>query len=176
MSIPQDPKPAKLFVSVIAGSAVHIAKVLSKLTGHYGILDFVSALLAFDYTDYYYAEMGQPLFRRFASFDGLIPQEDLAQIKVQTNLLETEQSAGGNRRVNIDPGYLLAERLVLASGKNYAHRIYLSRGIYADLTLIYRDRDYRPLAWTYPDYAEPKLRLWLRALRQKYLLQLREEK
>jgi hypothetical protein len=176
MSIPQDPKPAKLFVSVIAGSRGHIAKVLSKLTGSYGILDFVSPLLAFDYTDYYYAEMGQPLVRRFASFEGLIPQDDLAQIKVQTNLLENEQSAGGKRRVNIDPGYLLAERLVLASGKNYAHRIYLSGGIYADLTLIYRDQEYRPLAWTYPDYAELKVRNWLRALRQKYLLQLREEK
>ena len=173
MSIPQDPKPAKLFVSVIAGSGAHIAKVLSILTGHYGILDFVSPLLAFDYTDYYYAEMGQPLYRRFASFDGLIRQEDLARIKVETNLLETEQSEGENRRVNIDPGYLLAERLVLASGKNYAHRIYLSNGIYADLTLIYRDREYRPLAWTYPDYAEPKVRSWLIALRQKYLLQLR---
>jgi hypothetical protein len=176
MSIPQDPKPAKLFMSVIAGSKEYIAEVLSQLAGSHGILDFVSPLLAFDYTDYYYAEMGQPLVRRFASFDGLISQEDLAQIKVQTNLLENEQSAGGNRRVNIDPGYLLAERLVLASGKNYAHRIYLSSGIYADLTLIYRDRDYLPLAWTYPDYAEPKFRLWLRALRQKYLLQLREEK
>jgi hypothetical protein len=175
MSIPQDPQPAKLFVSVIADSAGNIAKVLSKLTEPYGILDFVSALLAFDYTDYYYAEMGQPLVRRFASFEGLIPQEDLAQIKVQTNLLETEQSAGGNRRVNIDPGYLLAERLVLASAKNYAHRIYLRSGIYADLTLIYRDRDYQPLAWTYPDYAEPKVRNWLRGLRQKYLLQLRSE-
>ncbi|MCK5656556.1 MAG: DUF4416 family protein, partial [Deltaproteobacteria bacterium] len=52
---------------------------------------------------------------------------------------------------------------------------YLSSGIYADLTLIYSDRDYRPLAWTYPDYAEPKVRNWLRALRQKYLLQLRSE-
>jgi len=173
MSVPQDPKPAKLFMSVIADSAGNIANVLSTLTKLYGILDFVSALLAFNYTDYYYAEMGQPLVRRFASFEGLIPQEDLAQIKVQTNLLETDQSAEGNRRVNIDPGYLLAERLVLASGKNYAHRIYLSRGIYADLTLVYRDRDYRPLAWTYPDYAEPEVRTWLRGLREKYLLQLR---
>lgn len=163
-------------MSVIAGSAGHIAKVLSILAEHYGILDFVSELLAFDYTDYYYAEMGQPLYRRFASFDGLIPQEDLAKIKVKTNLLETEESVGGNRRVNIDPGYLLAERLVLASGKNFTHRIYLSNGIYADLTLIYSDQDYRPLAWTYPDYAEPKVRTWLRALRQKYLLQLRQEK
>jgi hypothetical protein len=68
MSIPHDPKPAKLFVSVIAGSAAHIAKILSQLVKRYGILDFVSELLAFDYTDYYFAEMGQPLYRRFASF------------------------------------------------------------------------------------------------------------
>ena len=63
--------------------------------------------------------------------------------------------------------------MVLASGKNYAHRIYLSKGIYADLTLIYRDKNYQPLAWTYPDYGETEVRRWLRALREKYLLQLR---
>ena len=172
MSIPQEPKPAKLFVSVISAFPERIASVLSELAEHYGILDFVSEVLPFDYTEYYYSEMGQPLFRRFAGFDDLISQEELSQIKVQTNLLETEESEGGNRRVNIDPGYLLAERLVLASGKNNAHRIYLGFGVYADLALVYRDGDYRPLAWTYPDYAEPRLRLWLRALRQKYLLQL----
>lgn len=176
MSIPQEPKPAKLFVSVISPSVERIAAVLFELTNRYGVLDFVSGVLPFHYTDYYHAEMGQPLYRRFASFDCLIRQEDLAAIKVQTNLVEAEQSLKGNRLVNIDPGYLLAERLVLASGKNYGHRIYLGYGIYADLTLIYRDKDYRPLAWTYPDYAEPKVRAWLRALRQKYLLQLREEK
>jgi len=88
------------------------------------------------------------------------------------NLLEAELSRGGKRTVNIDPGYLIAERLVLASGKNNTHRIYLGKSIYADLTLIYHDKDYRPLAWTYPDYAEPKIRGWLRTLRQKYLLQL----
>lgn len=176
MSIPQVPKPAKLFLSVISPSAERIGAVLSELAGHYGVLDFVSEVLPFHYTDYYYAEMGKPLLRRFASFDRLIPQEDLASIKIQTNLVEAERSKEGNRLVNIDPGYLLAERLVLASGKNYGHRIYLSRGIYADLTLIYRDKDYQPLAWTYPDYAEPRVRAWLRALRKKYLLQLRKEK
>jgi len=173
MSIPQEPKPAKLFVSVISSSAERINATLSELAADYGILDFVSPLLPFNYTDYYCAEMGKVLFRRFGSFDRLIQQEDLALIKVQTNALEDEQSEEGNRLVNIDPGYLVAERLVLASGKNYGHRIYLSKGIYADLTLIYRDKDYQPLAWTYPDYAEPRVRAWLRALRQKYLLQLR---
>ena len=173
MSIPQEPKPAKLFVSVISSSAERIKATLSELAAHYGILDFVSLLLPFNYSDYYCAEMGKVLFRRFASFDRLIRQEDLALIKVQTNALEDEQTEERNRLVNIDPGYLVAERLVLASGKNYGHRIYLSKGIYADLTLIYRDKDYQPLAWTYPDYREPEIRGWLRALREKYLLQLR---
>ena len=173
MSIPQEPKPAKLFVSVISSSVERLNATLSELAAHYGILDFVSPLLPFNYTDYYCAEMGKVLFRRYASFDRLIRQEDLALIKVQTNGLEDEQTEEGNRLVNIDPGYLVAERLVLASGKNYGHRIYLSKGIYADLTLIYRDQDYQPLAWTYPDYREKEIRGWLRALREKYLLQLR---
>ena len=175
MSIPQEPKPAKLFVSVISSSAEGINITLYELAAQYGILDFVSPLLPFDYTDYYCAEMGKVLVRRFVSFDRLIRQEDLASIKVQTNLIETEKALKGKRLVNIDPGYLLAERLVLASGKNFGHRIYLKSGIYADLTLVYRDKDYQPLAWTYPDYGEPNLRRWLRGLRQKYLLQLRRE-
>jgi hypothetical protein len=176
MSIPQEAKPAKLFVSVISSFAQRISSTLSGLAAHYGVLDFVSPLLPFNYTNYYCAEMGKVLLRRFASFDRLIRQEDLALIKVQTNGLEREQSEKGNRLVNIDPGYLVAERLVLASGKNYAHRIYLGRGIYADLTLIYRDNDYQPLAWTYPDYSEPEVRRWLRAIREKYLIQLRRDK
>jgi hypothetical protein len=176
MSIPLQPKPAKLFVSVISSSRERIATVLSELSHRYGIMDFLSEVLPFHYTEYYHAEMGKPLHRRFASFDRLIEQESLASIKVQTNLMEAQQSAGGNRLVNIDPGYLLAERLVLASGKNFGHRIYLSQGIYADLTLIYRDNNYQPLAWTYPDYAEPRVRGWLRAIREKYLLQLWGEK
>lgn len=175
MSAPQQPKPAKLFLSLISASQEFITAALSELIEYYGILDFVSVVLPFDYTEYYYAEMGQPLVRRFASFDRLIAQEDLPGIKMQTNSLEAELSEGANRTVNIDPGYLLAERLVLASCKNYAHRIYLSQGIYADLTLVYQDKDYRPMAWTYPDYAEPKVRSWLRGLRQKYLIQLRSE-
>ena len=176
MSIPQEPKPAKLFVSVLSSSGERINATLSRVGAHYGVLDFVSPLLPFNYTDYYGAEMGKVLFRRFASFDRLIRQEDLASIKVHTNALEDEQTERGSRLVNIDPGYLVAERLVLASGKNYAHRIYLSQGIYADLTLIYRDKDYQPLAWTYPDYGETEVRRWLRAIREKYLIQLRRDK
>lgn len=173
MSVPERPKPAKLFVSVISASAELIARVLLDLAHRYGPEDFVSAPLPFDYTDYYHAEMGQPLWRRFASFARLIQQEELVRIKEQTNELEARMSADRRRRVNIDPGYLLAERLVLATGKNCAHRIYLDRGIYADLTLVFRAKEYRPLPWTYPDYGDARVRGWLGVLRQKYLLQLR---
>jgi hypothetical protein len=173
MSTPQQPKPVRLFVSLISKTQQRIARVLTGLTDTHGSLDFVSAVLPFDYTDYYYVEMGQPLIRRFATFDRFIEQEDLAPIKEKMNLIEMQLSVAGKRTVNIDPGYLSADRLVLASGKNNVHRIYLSRGIYADLTLVYYDKDYRPLPWTYPDYAEVNVRAWLRALRQKYLHQLR---
>jgi len=174
MSRPREPKPAKLFVSVISGVPERIARALSELAGRYGPLDFVSAVLAFDYTDYYSAEMGMPLRRRFASFVPLVSQGDLVRIKEETNELEGRLSEGGRRSVNIDPGYLVAERLVLATGKNCAHRIYLDRGIYADLTLVFHQKEYRPLPWTYPDYGEARVRGWLGVLRRKYLLQLRK--
>jgi len=173
MSVPKRPKPAKLFVSVISASPELIAGTLLDLARRYGPEDFVSALLPFDYTDYYHAEMGQPLWRRFASFARLIQQEDLVRIKEETNEVEARTSERRRRRVNIDPGYLLAERLVVATGKNCAHRIYLDRGIYADLTLVFRQKEYRPLPWTYPDYGDARVRGWLGVLRQKYLLQLR---
>ncbi|MGE5310593.1 MAG: DUF4416 family protein [Nitrospirota bacterium] len=174
MSRPREPKPAKLFVSVISAAPERIARVLVELAERYGPMDFVSAVLPFDYTDYYYAEMGTPLWRRFASFVSLVSQGGLVRIKEETNELEGRMSEGGRRSVNIDPGYLLAERLVLATGKNCAHRIYLDRGIYADLTLVFQQKTYRPLPWTYPDYGDERVRGWLGVLRQKYLLQLRE--
>ena len=174
MSVPTRPKPAKLFVSVISASPGLIARVFLDLARRYGPMDFVGAILPFNYTEYYHAEMGRPLWRRFASFARLIRQEDLVRIKEETNELEGRMSERGRRSVNIDPGYLLAERLVLATGKDCAHRIYLDRGIYADLTLVFHQKEYRPLQWTYPDYGDAKLRGWLGVLRQKYLLQLRD--
>jgi hypothetical protein len=130
--------------------------------------------LAFDYTDYYEPEMGRGLFRRVIAFKQLIAQDQLADIKLQTNAVEFRYSRKGKRRVNIDPGYLLRERFVLATGKNYSHRIYVGQGIYADLTLIYREGRYRPLDWTYPDYAADELRNFLTAVRRKYALDLKQ--
>ena len=76
--------------------------------------------------------------------------------------------------MNLDPGYVARERLVLATGKNYAHRVYLSQGIYGDLTLLADRSGFQALSWTYPDYAEGPLPEFLALVRRKYLWQLKQ--
>ena len=78
----------------------------------------------------------------------------------------------GRRRVNLDPGYLLLERFVLASGKNFTHRIYIGQGIYADLTLMFQKGAFRTLPWTYPDYAARDMQSFLTQVRRKYAADL----
>jgi hypothetical protein len=168
MSQPQPPQPAKLVIALLLSDKGLLPHITTLLQRSLGELDMVSPWLDFHYTDYYTAEMGVPLYRRVLVFKKLIPQQQLAHIKCQTNEVEQALAEKGCRRVNIDPGYLLYERFVLATGKNYAHRIYIGQGIYADLTLIYQGAGYQPLPWTYPDYKAPEMRTFLLQVRQKY--------
>ena len=82
-------------------------------------------------------------------------------------------SLGERRLANLDPGYVARERLVLATGKNFTHRIYLDQGIYGDLTLIFGRGNWQPLPWSFPDYAQGELPALLDLVRQKYLWQLK---
>ena len=174
MSRPQSPKPAKLLVGLIMQEKRYIAVAADALIEKFGSVDMASSWFPFDYTTYYEPEMGTHLFRRILTFKTLIKQSELAQIKLTTNELEQEYSTGGKRTVNIDPGYMLQERFVLATGKNYSHRIYIGRRIYADLTLIYKDGRFRALPWTYPDYADERMLAYLQQVRNKYALDLRK--
>ncbi len=168
MSSPQAPKPAKLVIGLFTSDKERADDVCSRLKELYGPVDLSSPWFDFAFTDYYHAEMGAPLFRRVFSFERLIAQDRLAEIKCRTNDIENSLSQQGRRSVNIDPGYLLYERFVLATGKNFTHRIYIGRGIYADLTLIYQKGAYRSLPWTYPDYASSQMGDFLMKVRQKY--------
>jgi len=150
-----------------------IKPLTAALCASFGPLDLVSVWMPFDYTTYYEPEMGAPLVRRMLAFKKLIQQSELPAIKLTTNRLEATYSQRGKRRVNIDPGYLLFERLVLASGKNFSHRIYIGQGIYADLTLIYRRGAFEKLPWTYPDYADQPMQTVLQQVRSKYALDLK---
>jgi len=174
MSHPQPPKPAKLLIGLFTKKRERMAAAAADLMESFGSIDMVSPLFPFDFTTYYEKEMGFPLFRRIFVFKSLIQQEDLADIKLRTNAIETLYSADGMRQVNIDPGFLLMERLVLATGKNFAHRIYIGKCIYADLTLIYQKNGYQPLPWTYPDYAHGSIRDFLILVRNKYMEDLKE--
>jgi len=174
MSTPQPPKPAKLIIGLIMQDRVLIEHLTAALCASYGALDLVSAWMPFDYTSYYEREMGTHLVRRMLAFKNLVRQDDLPAIKLRTNRLEDKYAKDGRRRVNIDPGYLLLERLVLASGKNFSHRIYLGEGIYADLTLVYQHGDFQKLPWTYPDYADQPMLAFLQQVRRKYTVDLKQ--
>ena len=163
----------KLIVSILSVSNENMGKALWVLSGQYGRVDFISAQLPFDYTDYYAREMGPALVRRFASFEPLVRPESLPDIKLWTNGVEGRFSEDEKRRVNIDPGYMSYAHIILATGKRYTHRPYLRDAIYADLTLIYRDRDFHPLPWTYPDYAKGETILMFRKVRSKYVSQMK---
>jgi hypothetical protein len=173
MSVPRPPQPAKLVVGFFLRQQGLAEAICERLEALFGPMDLVSRWLPFDYTDYYRREMGQPLYRRLIAFRSLIDQEALPDIKHQTNAVEGILSHDGQRQVNIDPGYLLLERFVLATGKNFSHRIYLRRGTYADLTLIYQKGRFTSLPWTYPDYADDRLQAFLNKVRRKYALDLK---
>jgi len=176
MSQLKKPKPVKLIMSIIYKKEEIFNCALEDIIKTFGQTDFTTEILPFDFTDYYYKEMGSLLNRRFMSFLKLMAPEALPKIKIETNQIELKYSINSNRQVNIDPGYISAERLVLATGKNFTHRIYLNDGVYADLTLIYQNKNFRPLPWTYPDYATPKIREIFKQIRENYLLQLKIDK
>jgi len=169
MSRPTAPYPAKLVIGFFMPAKDPGDRVTTTLVEQFGPLDLVSSWFPFDYTAYYEQEMGSPLFRRMLSFERLIEQDQLASIKVTTNDLERQWARDEGRRVNIDPGYLLRERFVLATGKNFAHRIHIGQGIYADLTLTYVHGCFETLPWTYPDYKAANMQTFLMRVRAKFV-------
>ena len=175
MGIPRVPKAAKLMMSLISAEDGILMRAVEDLKSIYGEVDFLSDLLTFDFTRYYDEEMGAPLFRRFIAFKELVQREALADIKKGTNGVEERYSRDGCRKVNIDPGILSEENLILATTKGFGHRVYLRDGIYADLTLIFRKGSFRPQEWTYPDYRQGEVIELMNGLRRSYLKQLKGE-
>jgi hypothetical protein len=176
MSQPHPPDKVLLVASLFSPQKEMIDRTIDQLKERCGPVAWVSPEMFFDRTRYYEREMGWPLHRRFVAFEDLIPPETLVDVKLAAHDIESRSLVEGNRQVNIDPGYISAERLVLATGKNYIHRVYLAKGIYADLTLIFKRGSFRPLEWTYPDYANAEMVAMFNEWRQGYMEKLREMK
>lgn len=161
-----------LFVGLLAAPSCPLPFVYESLESRFGPIELKSRMMDFDYTRYYEPEMGAVLSRQFLAFERLAPPEELPGIKTITNDLEHRMALEGKRRVNLDPGYLTGARLVLASTKDHAHRLYLARGIYGEITLLYRHGVFEALPWTYPDYRSQAYHEFFREMRRLYLEKL----
>ncbi|GJQ60652.1 MAG: DUF4416 family protein [Candidatus Scalindua sp. AMX11] len=150
------PQPVKLIVGMLSNVKALFQEVPALLEERLGKIETRSDIIPFDFTDYYQEDMGPHLLRMFYSFKNIIDPVELAAIKVWTNELENKFKQNGKypirRPINLDPGYLTQCQLILASTKDFFHRIYLQKGIYAEVTLYYKFGQYENLPWTYPDY------------------------
>ncbi len=150
------PEQALLFLGALYSDRQIFAEAGHILAEQFGEIILTSPAVAWDHSSHYKDELGWPIFRQFVFFSSVIDTGSLADTKLKTIEIEDSLSAGGKRRINLDPGYITLAKVVLASTKNYSHRIYLGKGIFAEITLIYRavERTYTPHLFTYTDYQE----------------------
>jgi hypothetical protein len=173
------PQPVKLICGLITSNVTCFATARTELKRLFGNEDLVSGILPFDLTEYYDDEMGTPLLRQFLAYETLIDPGMLGPIKRTTNQIEADLADRPPRRVartvNIDPGYVAQSKLVLGSMKDFAHRVYLGEGVYAEVTLQYRG-GWQALPWTFPDYASGRYDAFLRQVRDRLREQARNGK
>ncbi len=168
--------PVKLFVSVLTSLPPVLTEVETELTALLGPTDLRSGTFPFDSTQYYDRQMGSPLARSFFGFAGLISPAGLAGIKLETNALEeglARRFPSVERPVNLDPGYLEESKVVLASTKNFFHRIFLGEGIYAEVTLHWQGGRWQYFPWTFPDFRTGRYDTFFSQLRRVYRDQLK---
>lgn len=164
----KQPEKVKLIIGLLFTDTGIFCKAKKALEKRFGAVDFESNLLDFIHTDYYKDEMGGKLKRKFLSFKRKLDPKDIYKAKVITNSIEKNFLRFDKRLINIDPGYLNLGKLVLLSTKDYSHRIYLNGGIYAEVTLFYKDGAFQPWPWTYPDYKSEAYRAIFNSIRQLY--------
>lgn len=145
-----------LICGICAQQEDQIKRVLDTICPSLGPVQQSSQPFAFDHTDYYADEMGRSLIKLFVSFKNRIDPVRLPDMKLYTNAIEQRFAAQGKRTVNLDPGYIEIPKLVLATTKNFSHRIYIGKGIFGDVQLYWRQGKFIGNPWTYPDYLEPE--------------------
>ena len=165
------PEKVKLIVGLLFSDLQTYAKTKKYLEHKYGRADFESDILDFTHTSYYAVEMGTQLKRRFLSFEKPVSFTNICEVKIRTNKLEKHFMVSGKRTINIDPGYLNLSKVVLLSTKDYTHRIYVGKGIFAEVTLFFQDDEFNPWPWTYPDYKTEEYMVIFKSIRQIYKTQ-----
>jgi len=154
---PSPPTPVKYFIGALFSDEITLKKAIEQCTNFLGSVDFISDQFRFESTDYYEPEMGSPIHRQFFSFEKLKNPSMLAEAKIQSNQIEEQLARSGNRKVNLDIGYMDFHKVVLASAKYNGQKIYLDHGIYADPTLQYEKGNFQPHDWAFPDFQQTEM-------------------
>lgn len=172
----KQPPLARVVISLLSGDESARCRALNMLAKNLGPLSYLSASMPFVHSAYYEPEMGKGLTRRLAAYRELKQPGALAEIKQACMAIEETLSQGGRRTVNLDPGLLSADALILATSKPVGHRVCISPGLYAEVTLHYHGGEFKDLAWTYQDYAGKEIKSILKKLRSRYCWRLRQDK
>ena len=168
------PQPVKLFVGMFSPHTSLFEEIQKVLEGVFGPVDMESPEWPWEHTDYYTEEMGGGLKRKFIFFERLIGPESISDIKLKTVELEKEYlNEEGGRRINIDPGYMDSARVALVSTDDYSHRIYIGKGIYGEVILIYSGSDYRIFPYTYPDFRKREYHDIFKKARRMYKTEMK---
>ena len=174
MTEDQPVEPVKLLVAALGSNPEALEKSIDGLRAGRGDIDHRGAARPFNLTDYYEEELGGGLERTILSFAAPASPGELVNLKHECIELERALATGpGRRSVNLDAGYLDHGKLVLASLKPAGQKIYLARGVYADLVARYGGGRYQPFEWTFPDFSAGLYDEELGAIRRRYLEQLR---
>ena len=172
------PKPVKLICGILACDAAALEAARVRLGAELGAMDPVSPVWPFDLTGYYAQQAGPEILRHFVAFADLVDPGRLAAVKHITNRLERElaQELGRPwpRPVNFDPGLIEPSKLVLASTKNFAHRVYIGDTMYAEVTMIYVRGRWESFPFTFPDFKSGRYDGFLSAVRQRLVEQQKQ--
>jgi hypothetical protein len=172
-----EPKPVKLIIGVLAADEGALAVSVKAISAKFGKIDLTSEVWPFTQTDYYRDETGPNILRQFVSIEKLIDPGKLAKIKHISNKIEQKLARSLKtalpRPVNLDPGFIEPSKLVLATTKNYSHRIYIGYKMFAEVTLIYEKGTWRDFDWTYPDYRQASYQDFFTKVRNRLVEQLK---
>ena len=169
-------KPVVPLVAILYGNASAYKVAREQLLKMLGDIEFESEVYDFCATDYYTESMGPTIKRVFLAFSEPTPPECMVRWKHATNELESELAAqfGGGRPINLDPGYITSAKLVLASTKDFAHRIYLADSIYAEVTLLFRRGEWISHDYTFPEYREKTYHDFFSRVRARHVERFRQ--
>lgn len=168
------PLPVKYFIAALYSDAQVLDRAVAIIQKEWGDVDYRSADFPFDVTDYYVAEMGAGINRKIITIKSLYSPTLIVDMKLRCNEIELELARDGNRLVNLDAGYLDHNKILLASAKEAGQKVYIDKGIYADLAGRYKSGKYQSFEWSFPDFKDGRYDKELLLIRKTYMRQLRE--